>query len=300
MNPDKFVPSVDDKVNLVKLRIAKAENDGVLKYVSSVYDMDNNIINDGIGFPGKKIITFSNILVHNTFPLAEAIDTILQTGQKAMNNPIEIEFAVNLDRPEGQPGVFSFLQIRPIVSYHKELNFRIQDVNLQQTIIYSEKAMGNGIFKNISHLLYVKPEDFNASKNAGIVKEIEDLNNKLINANKNYVLVGPGRWGSSDPWLGIPIRWAQISGARIIVESGLEDYQVDPSQGTHFFHNLTTFGVGYFTISPHTNEGHFDIEFLNNQKAVNETKYLRLVKFDKPMRIEVDGRNNIGVVYKPL
>ena len=300
MNPDKFIPSVDDKVNLVKLRIADAENDTSLKYVASVYDMDNNSIRDGISLPGKKIITFSNILVHDTFPLAEVVDTILQTGQKAMNNPIEIEFAVNLDRPEGQPGIFNFLQIRPIVAYHKELNFRIGEVDVRQTIIFSEKAMGNGIFKNISHLLYVKPESFNASKNLLIVKEIEELNNKLISAKENYVLVGPGRWGSSDPWLGIPIRWAQISGARIIVESGLEDYQVDPSQGTHFFHNLTTFGVGYFTVSPQSNEGHFDAEFLNNQKAVSETKHLRLIKFDEPLKIEVDGRNNKGVVYKPL
>jgi len=300
MNPDKFIPSADDKVNLVKLRIADAENDTSLKYVASVYDMDNNTIRDGISLPGKKVITFSNILVHDTFPLAEVVDTILQTGQKAMNNPIEIEFAVNLDRPEGQPGIFNFLQIRPIVAYHKELNFRIGEVDIRQTIIFSEKAMGNGIFKNISHLLYVKPESFNASRNLLIVKEIEELNNKLIKAKENYVLVGPGRWGSSDPWLGIPIRWAQISGARIIVESGLEDYQVDPSQGTHFFHNLTTFGVGYFTVSPQSHEGHFDVEFLNNQKAVSETKHLRLVKFDEPLKIEVDGRNNKGVVYKPL
>jgi hypothetical protein len=160
--------------------------------------------------------------------------------------------------------------------------------------------MGNGVFKNISHILYVKPETFNASRNLQIVGEIEELNNKLINAKENYVLVGPGRWGSSDPWLGVPVRWAQISGARIIVESGLEDYQMDPSQGTHFFHNLTTFGVGYFTISPHTNEGHFDLEFLNSQKAVEETRHLRLVKFDSSVRIEVDGKNNKGVVYKPF
>ncbi|HJX70926.1 MAG TPA: PEP/pyruvate-binding domain-containing protein, partial [Bacteroidales bacterium] len=299
LNPDKFIPSVDDKINLLKLKIENAENDLALKYVASVYDMENNIIRDGINSPGRKIITFSNILIHNTFPLAEVIDMLLQTGQKEMNNPIEIEFAVNLDRPEGQPGIFHFLQIRPVVAYHKELHFRIDKVDIQQTIIYSEKAMGNGIFKNISHILYVKPESFNASKNLQIVREIEELNNKLISAKENYVLVGPGRWGSSDPWLGIPVRWAQISGARVIVESDLENYQMDPSQGTHFFHNLTTFGVGYFTISPYVDEGHFDVEFLNSQKAIDETKHLRLVKFDSPIRIEVDGRNNKGVVYKP-
>jgi CheY-like chemotaxis protein len=300
MNPESFIPSVDDKVNLMKLKIAHAENDPALRYVASVYDMENNIIRDGTSYPGKKIITFSNILVHNTYPLAEVVDMLLQTGQKAMNNPIEIEFAVDLDRPEGQPGILYFLQIRPIVAYHKELNFRIEDVDIQNTIIYSEKAMGNGVFKNISHILYVKPESFNASKSLHIVREIEELNNKLIRAKENYVLVGPGRWGSSDPWLGIPVRWAQISGARIIVESGLEDYQIDPSQGTHFFHNLTSFGVGYFTITPHIGEGHFDLEFLNSQKAMDETKFLRLIRFDKSVRIEVDGKSNKGVVYKPL
>ena len=300
MNPDSFIPSVDDKINLMKLKIAHAENDPALRYVASVYDMENNIIRDGTSHPGKKIVTFSNILIHDTYPLAEVVDMLLQTGQKAMNNPIEIEFAVDLDRPEGQPGILYFLQIRPIVAYHKELNFRIADVDIQNTIIYSEKAMGNGIFKNISHILYVKPESFNASRSLQIVREIDELNNKLIRAKANYVLVGPGRWGSSDPWLGIPVRWAQISGARIIVESGLEDYQIDPSQGTHFFHNLTSFGVGYFTITPHIGEGYYDLEFLNSQKAVDETKYLRLVKFDKSVRIEVDGKSNKGVVYKPL
>ncbi|MBN2213111.1 MAG: phosphoenolpyruvate synthase [Bacteroidales bacterium] len=300
LNPDRFIPSVDDKINLVKLKIAAAENDTALKYVASVYDMENNIIRDGTGFPGKKIITFSNILVHDTYPLAEVVDTLLQTGQKEMNNPIEIEFAVNLDRPEGQPGIFYFLQIRPIVAYHKELNFRIKDVDIRQTIIYSIKAMGNGVFKNISNILYVKPENFNASQSMQIAGEIEEINNRLVNAKEYYVLVGPGRWGSSDPWLGIPVRWAQISGARIIVESGLRDYQIDPSQGTHFFHNLTTFGVGYFTITPHLNEGHFDLEFLNSYKPAEETRHLRLVRFDKAVRIEVDGKNNKGVIYKPM
>ncbi len=300
LNPGTFIPSVDDKVNLLKLKISEAENDNALKYAASVYDMENNIIRDGINSPGKKIITFSNILLHNVFPLAEIIDMLLQRGQKELNNPVEIEFAVNLDRPDGQPKIFNFLQIRPIVAHFHEINFKIQDVDPESTIIYSEKAMGNGRFENISHILYVKPEKFNPAKSTQMAKEIEELNSRLQHQKENYVLIGPGRWGSSDSWLGIPIKWAQISGARIIIESGLEAYQIDPSQGTHFFHNLTTFGVGYFTVSPHLKDGFYDIDFLNNQPTIVETNYLRLVKFVNPLRIEVDGRNNKGVVYKPV
>ena len=299
LNPGKFVPSTNDKINLIRLKITEAENDPALKYAASVYDIENNVIRDGTDFQGKKVITFSNILVHNTFPLAEVIELLLQTGQKEINNPVEIEFAVNLEKSEKQPFIFNFLQIRPIVTHQNEIDFKIADVDVLQTIVYSDKAMGNGRFNNISYILYIKPENFIASKSLQITKEIEELNARLIKNKENYVLIGPGRWGSSDPWLGIPIRWAQISGARIIVESGLEDYQIDPSQGTHFFHNLTSFGVGYFTIAPHINEGYFDLEYLNNQNAVAETNFLRLVKFNDPLRIEVDGRNNKGVVYKP-
>ncbi|MBN2613141.1 MAG: phosphoenolpyruvate synthase [Bacteroidales bacterium] len=299
LDPEKFIPSADDKVNLLKLKIADAENDHALRYAASVYDMENNLIRDGIDFSGKKIITFSNVLQHGTFPLAEITDMLLQTGQKELNNPVEIEFAVNLDKPPGHPKIFNLLQLRPIVAHHQEINFKIGKVDIDKTIIYSEKAMGNGRFRNISHIVYVKPETFHASKSLLIVKEIEELNSFLQLAKENYVLIGSGRWGSSDPWLGIPVKWAQISAARIIVESGLEDYSIDPSQGTHFFHNLTSFGVGYFTISPHTNDGHYNTGYLNQIKAVKETEFLRLVKFNNPLKIEVDGRNNKGVVYKP-
>ncbi len=299
LDPKHFVPSTDDKINLLKLKISDAEEDGSMKYASSVFDMENNVIRHGVDLPGKKIVTFANVLIHGQFPLAEITDMLLKYSQKEMNNPIEIEFAVNLDKPEGQPKVFNFLQIRPIVAHRQEINFKIGFVDPVSTIIYSEKALGNGRFENISTLVYVKPESFTSAKNNLIAKEIEELNSKLGREKKNYVLVGPGRWGSSDPWLGIPIKWAQISGARIIVESGLEDYQIDPSQGTHFFHNLTTFGVGYLTISPHSNDGYFDTGFLQKQPAAYETEFLRMVVFEKPLRIEVDGKNNKGVVYKP-
>ncbi len=300
LDPGKFVPSIDDKINLLKVKIKDATDINSLKYAASIYDAENGMVREGINYPGNKIITFSPILVHKIFPLAEIIDSLLEIGQKEINNPVEIEFAVNLDTPEGKPKVFNFLQIRPIVAHHREISFEIENVDTRDTIIYSEKAMGNGRFENISNMVYVKPGSFNSSHSKLIAKEIEKLNLKLINEKKNYVLIGPGRWGSSDPWLGIPVKWAQISGARIIIESGLKDYMVDPSQGSHFFHNLTTFGVGYMALSPHLNDGYYDTDYLKQQKHTFETNYLRLISFKKPLRIEIDGRSNKGVVYKPI
>jgi CheY-like chemotaxis protein len=300
MDPSSFRPSVDDKINLVRLNISDAENHGSLHYVSSVYDFENNMIRDGIDAAGKKIITFANILQYNTFPLAEILDTILQLGQQAMNNPIEIEFAANLDTPRGEPKVFNFLQIRPVVVNEQNISFRIDKVNPEDVIIYSEKAMGNGVFSSISHLVYVKPETFNPAFSKDIAAELEKLNEKLGQSRQNYILIGPGRWGSSDPWLGIPIRWAQISAARIIVESGLEHYRIDPSQGTHFFHNLTTFGVGYLTINPYMHDGIYNIAFLKELPAVYESAHLRHLVFQKPVKVEIDGKSNKAVIYKPL
>jgi len=299
MNPESFKPSPDDKINLVRLNITDAESHGTLRYVSSVYDFDNHMIRDTFDYPGKKIITFANILQYNSFPLAEILDTLLQLGQQAMNNPIEIEFAANLDTPEGEPKIFNFLQIRPIVINEQSINFRIDKVNPDDVILYSEKAMGNGVYNSISNIVYIKPDAFNSARNKDIALEVEKINEKLSGNRQNYILIGPGRWGSGDPWLGIPIKWAQISAARIIVESGLEHYRIDPSQGTHFFHNLTTFGVGYLTINPYLNDGIYNVDFLNAQPAAFESAYIRHIAFQHPIKVEIDGKHNKAVVYKP-
>jgi len=299
LDPESFTPSPDDKINLLKLNISDAEGQGTLRYVASIYDFDNHMIRDTFDFPGKKIVTFANILQYKTFPLADILDMILQLGQKAMNNPIEIEFAANLDTPAGEPKIFNFLQIRPIVINEQNINFRIESVNPDEVILYSEMAMGNGIYNSITNIVYVKPEAFNPARNKEIAAELEKINDTLSGLRQNYILIGPGRWGSSDPWLGIPIKWAQISAARIIVESGLENYRIDPSQGTHFFHNLTTFGVGYLTINPYLNEGIYNIGFLNGQPAGYESENIRHIAFAKPLKIEIDGKNNKAVVYKP-
>jgi len=299
MNPDKFIPSPDDKVNLLKLNITDAASDGTLDLAASVYDHENNMIRDGADYPGKKIITFSNVLTHGSFPLAGILDRLLQLGQQAMNNPVEIEFAVDTDSTGKALRNFSLLQIRPIVVNEQSINFRIEEVHGDDVIIYSEKALGNGVYTNISNLVYVRPDDFKPADSVKIAQELEKINDQFVRDQHPYMLVGPGRWGSSDPWLGIPIKWANISAARIIVESGLEHFRVDPSQGTHFFHNLTTFGVGYLTVNPYLHDGIYDVDFLNAQPAKYESQFLRHITFEKPLKIEIDGKSNRAVVYKP-
>ncbi len=299
LRPESFAPSMDDTVNLMKLRIKDAENDNALKMVASTFDFESHQLKEGTLFDGKRIITFSQLLNHDTFPLAEILNQALEIGQREMNKPVEIEFAVNLDLPKGQPKIFSLLQIRPIAGRDETINLRPEDIRKEDMLLVSNTALGNGIVKNIHDFVYVKPENFNASKSQEIVHLLEKLNDKFTTEKKNYVLVGPGRWGSSDPWLGIPVKWPQISAARLIVESGLEHYRIDPSQGTHFFQNLTSFRVGYFTVNPFINDGFYDIEYLAGQTAAYEDEFLRHIHFEKPIRIAIDGKKNLGVVYKP-
>ncbi len=299
LNADHFHPDIDDTINLLKLNVAEAEADGPLKLVASTYDHNSHSLLDGTLYPGRRIVTFSNVLNYNSFPLAEILSQILDIGQKEMGKPVEIEFAVNLDLPKDHPRVFSLLQIRPIVGKNETINLKPDEISKEDSIIISEMALGNGIIKNVADFVYIKPESWNASKSAEIALDIEALNERFLAEKKNYVLVGPGRWGSSDPWLGIPVRWPQISAARVIIESGLENYRIDPSQGTHFFQNLTSFHVGYFTINPHIREGFYDLEFLRSCPAFYEDNFIRHIRFDSAVKIEIDGKKNVGVIYKP-
>jgi hypothetical protein len=299
LNKGSFIPSTDDGINLLKININDAGNENAMKYLASTCDLNNHMIYDGISRPGKRVITFANILQHNQFPLAEILATLLDIGSKEMNNPIEIEFAANLETQPGAPKIFSFLQIRPIVNNDQTYNFDIDKVTREQTILCSDSALGNGVFKGIRDIVYIKPESFNAARSEKIAADIEKINGNFVRNNTGYVLIGPGRWGSSDPWLGIPVKWPQISGARLIVESGLKNFRIDPSQGTHFFQNLTSFRVGYFTINPFNNEGYYDVEWLDSQKVVFEDEYIRHVVFDKALEILIDGKRHKGVIMKP-
>ena len=297
--------SVDDSFNLLRLNLKDADADGSLKFIVSTYDPYDQIIRDGYYPGGRKILSFVNILQHDVFPLADTLDQILHVGQDEMGRPIEIEFAVNIDpvRAEQSPAptaTFYLLQIRTIVDNKEVMEEDLTLVGQEDTILSSTSVLGHGIVTDVQDIIYVKTGAFSSSNNQLIAYDIEKINRKFTAEEKNYVLVGPGRWGSSDSWLGIPVKWPHISNARVIVECGLENYRVDPSQGTHFFQNLTSFGVGYFTINPFKGDGWFDEEYLNSLPAVEETEYLRHVRFDKPIVIKMDGKKSLGVVLKPV
>lgn len=291
--------SVDDAFNLVKLSVKDADKEGSLRYIVSTYDPYDQIIRDGYYPGGRKILSFCNILQHDVFPLATTLDHLLGIGQREMGRPVEIEFAVNIDLNDPKKATFYLLQIRPIVDNKEVMDEDLTLVKNEETILSSTSVLGHGIVSDVQDVVYVKTGAFNSANTQAIAYEIERMNRSFTDSEKGYVLVGPGRWGSSDPWLGIPVKWPHISNARVIVECGLENYRVDPSQGTHFFQNLTSFGVGYFTINPFKGDGWFDESFLNDQPAVEETDYLRHVHFDRPIVIKMDGKRSLGVVMKP-
>jgi hypothetical protein len=298
LDPKSFVPSTSEDVNIIKLKISDAHDDKALKHIGSTYDFQNNIIKDSVMYEGKKLVTFANILKHKTFPLSQILIDFMEIGRREMNNHIEVEFAVNFPLNENENPVFSLLQIRPIIETDQEVNINIQNVKHEETILFSESVLGNGVYNNIRDIIYVKIDDFNSLNNIKIVDKIENLNKQFVENEENYILIGPGRWGSSDAALGIPVKWSQISGARIIVESNLSNYRIDPSQGTHFFHNLTSFRVGYFTINSFINDGSYDIGYLNKLECVYEDEFIRHVRFKNNLRIEIDGKTSKGVVYK--
>ena len=294
---DQF--SVDDSFNLLRLNLKDADADGSLKFIVSTYDPYDQVIRDGYYPGGRKILSFVNVLQHEVFPLADTLDQILHVGQDEMGRPIEIEFAVNIDPQNPGFATFYLLQVRPIVDNKEVMEEDLTLVEQEDTILTSTSVLGHGIVTDVQDIIYVKTGAFCSSNNQSIAYDIEKMNRQFTGEEKNYVLVGPGRWGSSDSCLGIPVKWPHISNARVIVECGLENYRVDPSQGTHFFQNLTSFGVGYFTINPFKGDGWFDEGYLNSLPAVEETEYLRHVRFDKPVVIKMDGKKSLGVVLKP-
>lgn len=290
--------SLDDGFNLLKLPVKEAEADGSLNYIASTYDPYDMVIRDGIYPGGRKVITFANILQHDVFPLPRILQLVQKYGQGEMRRPVEIEFAVNFNAKE-KNGTFYLLQIRPMVDMKADLDEDLNLIPSEQILLRSENALGQGVMDDIQDVIYVKTDGYSASNNQLIAYDIEKLNRRFLDEGKHYVLVGPGRWGSSDTWLGIPVKWPNISAARVIVEAGLTNYRVDPSQGTHFFQNLTSFGVGYFTINAYINDGIYNQELLNSMPAVEETKFLRWVHFDKPLTVKMNGKKKVGVVQLP-
>ncbi|WP_288275508.1 PEP/pyruvate-binding domain-containing protein [uncultured Prevotella sp.] len=289
---------VDDGFNIKNLRVRQADADGSLTFIASTYDPMDQVIRDGIYEGGRKIISFCGVLQQGVFPLPELLQMSQKLGAEEMRRPVEIEFACNLN--DDRTGEFYLLQIRPIVDSKQVLDEDLQQIPDEQCLLRSHNSLGHGISEDVTDVVYVKTdENFTAANNPMIADEIERINRKFLNEDKNYILIGPGRWGSSDYWLGIPVKWPHISGARVIVEAGLKNYHVDPSQGTHFFQNLTSFGVGYFTINTYTGDGVLQKEILDSMPAVEETEHVRHVRFERPLKVMMDGKKQTGVVLLP-
>lgn len=290
---------VDDGFNILKLRVKDAVEDQSLNYIASTFDPYDQVINDGVYETGRKLITFAGVLQHDVVPLPELMQMSMKCGSESMRRPVEIEFACNIHADKTCD--FYLLQIRPIVDAKEMLDEDVRAIPDADCLLRSHNSLGHGISEDVTDVVYVKYDDhFSAMNNFYVADDIERINRKFLADGKNYVLIGPGRWGSSDHYLGVPVKWPHISAARVIVEVALKNYNIDPSQGTHFFQNLTSFGVGYFTVDTNTEEGGFvNKEILDAMPAVEETQYVRHVRFDRPLRILMDGKKQEGAVLHP-
>ena len=286
---------VDDGFNIKQLKVKEADADHSLTYIASTFDPYDQVIRDGIYEGGRKIISFCGVLQQDIIPLPRLLQMSMKYGAEAMRRPVEIEFACNIN--DDRTADFYLLQIRPIVDSKQMLDEDVAAIADDKCLLRSHKSLGHGVVEDVVDVVYVKYDDnFTAANNYRIADDIERINRKFLAEERGYVLVGPGRWGSSDSWLGIPVKWPHISAARVIAEVALKNYRVDPSQGTHFFQNLTSFGVGYFTIDSNTNDGIFRKDILDAMPAVEETDYVRHVRFPRPFRILMDGMKQEGAV----
>lgn len=296
-SPETF--RVDDGFNIIKKSVQDIAPTGALKYMVSTFDYHDNVLRDNDFGEGRRVVTFNNILKHDVFPLARAIDFMLTTGQKEMGRPVEIEFAGMLDHNGEMKGKIYWLQIRPIVDRKDAVDEHLLALPDSELILRSNTALGHGSIENVSTIVYVRPENFSSANNSLTAREIEKINRDLTNRGIPYILIGPGRWGSSDSALGIPVKWPQIANARLIVESSVGNYRIEPSQGTHFFQNLTSFGVGYFTIDQSAGNGLCSFDYLNSLPADYESDSVRVVTLEAPAAIGIDGKKGEGVVAKP-
>ena len=289
---------MDDGFNILKLKVKEADKDKSLSFIASTYDPYDQVIRDGIYDGGRKIISFCGVLQQGVFPLPELLQMSMKYGAESMKRPVEIEFACNIN--DDRTGEFYLLQIRPIVDAKQVLDEDLSGIPDDRCLLRSSNSLGHGISEDVVDVVYVKTDDnFTAMNNPAVADDVERINRKFLADGRNYVLVGPGRWGSSDYWLGIPVKWPHICASRLIVEVALKNYRVEPSQGTHFFQNLTSFGVGYFTVDGNAGNGLFRKDILDAMPAVEETRYVRHVRFDAPLKIMMDGKKQCGVVLLP-
>ncbi|MBI4248399.1 MAG: histidine kinase, partial [Elusimicrobia bacterium] len=279
-----FRPDADSGANLLSLDLEAAEEDGTLAPVGSTYSAENDRVYDGIFRKGPRLVTFANVLKSDVFPLASLLAWTLEVGEQAVGCPVEIEFAVDIYRNE-----FNILQIRPMVSWGQSKEVKLDPAEQERAVCYSHKALGHGQFAGISDIVYVVPERFDVAKTRLIAREIGQINERLKKEGRGCMLIGPGRWGSADSSLGIPVNWREISAARLIVETTLENFDVEPSFGTHFLHNVVALGIGYLTVRHMDEEGKIDWDWLGRQKAFEETSFLRHIRLDKPLDVRIDG-----------
>lgn len=298
LDPDAFKTSIDDAINLRKFDLGRMSSFRNMDYVASTWDVQNGIIVDSNEEQGRKIITFAHVLKYDTFPVAQIISDLLAMGEKEMCTPVEVEFAVNLDVPRDEQKIFNFLQIRPVIDAERNRTLNWSGMDTSDAIIYAENALGVGSMSGIFDIVYVKPAAFDRRHTEKIADELLKLNLTMQREGRGYILTGPGRWGSSDPWLGIPVKWNHISEAKVIVEYGMKDFRVEPSQGTHFFQNLTSLGVGYLTINPFMGDGAFDTAVLDAMEPFYDGEFLRAVRFPEQLFVFIDGQNSKGIVKK--
>jgi Pyruvate phosphate dikinase, AMP/ATP-binding domain len=297
-NPDAY-PGAKDDFNMVLLELADAERHGTLEPIGSVYSSENDAVYDGIHRPGARLVSFAHVLKSDVFPLAPILNLLLELGRRTMSAEVEIEFAVVLGDGKLVPHQFGFLQIRPLAAGYEAPDIPQELLDNQDTVMATNLALGNGRSDDIRDILYVPRRKFDRGLTREIAEEIGRVNRRFVAEAIPYLLAGPGRWGSSDRWLGIPVRWDEISGARVIVETDLDDFKVSPSQGSHFFQNLTSFQVGYMTINAGTPGSRIDWDWLDDQPGNDEGEYLRHVRFAEPLTILIDGRSRRGVVLRP-
>ena len=295
LQPDKFKTSIDDAVNLEKINIADCTKFRNTKHVTSTWDMQSMRLTDSPLAEGIKVVTFARILKYNTFPLADILCRLLEIGQNEMKTCVEIEFAANLDRGK-RFSIFNVLQIRPIAAAAAETNMDWNSVDTSNALIYSQSALGTGYVEGVTDVIYLRKENFDPAKTQAMAEEVTRLNSKMRTEGRGYLLAGFGRWGSSNPWLGVPIKWSDISEVKVIVECGLDNFRIEPSQGTHFFQNMTSFGVGYITVNPYAGEGVLDFDRLDAMPALYESDFIRHVRFDSPLEICIDGVKNKALV----
>jgi hypothetical protein len=287
----------DQLVNLFDLETA--EKDGTLRYVGSTYSRENDIIYDGISRNGPRVVTFYPILKHRMIPLPQILELLLDMGTWGMGTPVEIEFAVNMSVPPGKPKQFGLLQMRPLVISHETEELDLNGAGDERLICQSGQVLGNGIMDDIYDIVFVDYHLFERSRSREVAEEVGYFNSKLITARRPYLLFGVGRWGSLDPWLGIPVTWEQIAGARAIVESSFKEFDVAPSQGSHFFQNITSFMIGYFTVSSKAKHSFIDWDWLTSREPVEQKKFTRLLRFQKPVVIKMNGHTSKGIIFKP-